>query len=71
MVERDDEAVFEPAVVPGAGSAPAEDAYGRVTNPERFRPLHLAAETIAARLEPVTRSFGLRAGRGRVRNGAP
>jgi hypothetical protein len=51
MVEGDDEAVFEPAVMPGADSPPADDAYGRVTNPERFRPLHLAAETIAVRLE--------------------
>jgi hypothetical protein len=35
---------------PRAGP-PDEDAYERVTNPERFIPLHPAAEAIVARLE--------------------
>jgi hypothetical protein len=51
MVERGDEGVFEPAVIPDADRPPADDAYGRVTNPERFRPLHSAAKAIVARLE--------------------
>lgn len=51
MVERGDEGAFEPAVMPGLDWLPADDAYGRVTNPERFRPLHAAATAIVARLE--------------------
>ena len=33
------------------GSLPPDDAYERVTNPERFRPVHLAADALVARLE--------------------
>jgi hypothetical protein len=32
-------------------SGPPEDAYGRVTRPERFAPLHDAADSIVERLE--------------------
>ena len=35
----------------GRGEMPTEDAYGRVTNPERFRVLHLTALQSLARLE--------------------
>jgi hypothetical protein len=35
----------------GAGEAgPPEEAYGRVTNPERYRGLHAAAEALLDRL---------------------
>jgi hypothetical protein len=30
--------------------APPDDAYGRVTNPERFAPVHAAADALVARL---------------------
>jgi hypothetical protein len=33
-----------------AWTGPPEEAYGRVTNPERYRPLHTAAEALIDRL---------------------
>lgn len=33
------------------GTPPPEDAYGRVTNPERFRRVHDAADALVAPLE--------------------
>ena len=35
----------------GQAEGPPDDAYGRVTNPERFRPLHAAMLEIIGRLE--------------------
>ncbi len=34
----------------GGASSPPDDAYGRVTDPERFRPLHVAADGLLAEL---------------------
>lgn len=46
----------------GGGSNPPDEAYGRVTDPERFRPLHVAADALVAELESdfeVDRTDGL------------
>ena len=38
-------------MVDEAAGPPADDAYGRVTNPERYRVLHAAADAVVADLE--------------------